>query len=312
MLVVVADEFDRPVVRKFVEAKFGRMIGVPQPEPLFEIIWSDGNTVKDHTRNPLLLMTASLNGDGPTTDLVRRMLTPEVKEGVDNGEYEVFKRPDPWARRQMMMIVVGRNQRELGERVDKWIDSLYSWAMEFEYDRLVNNHIRRYKNSLFEHRLGVDSGFRINLQPDYIPSRQNDSLGFIRFIRHYPDRWITIAWSEMKNAEFITPELVYERRKSIGVSFRDPVMTYDDRWIWEETGFDGRRAVLIRGLWATEGPIGGGPFITYGIGIPEKNLYFIVDGAVFSPGTAKMPYLWQLDTILRTFDITVEKGFIHK
>jgi len=307
-LVVVADELDRPVLRKAIEAKFGRIISTPQPEPLFNIVWVDGKTLTDRTRNPLFLMAASLTGQGPTTDLLSRMLTPDVREGVEAGEYSIFTRCDPWARRQLLLLLVGRTRQELGRRMDGWVDTLYQRALDFEYERIVGELVKPTKHRRYERKLNDGSGFSLRLQIDYIESQGNDSLGFVRFIRHHPERWIMVAWGELDSTSHLAPGFIYNHRKSLGEAFLDPVMTYDDRWEWEETTLNGFPVILVRGLWATIGPIGGGPFFSYCLAIPEENRYYIIDGAVLAPGEAKMVYLWQLEAIVHTFERTSPKA----
>lgn len=300
-LVVVADPLDRPIMRRAIEERFGQIVATPQPEPLFSIIWVDGSTLAERTRAPLILLVASLDGEGPTAELLGRMLTPEVETGVREGEYVVFTRRDPWARQQMLLILVGRSRAELGERITLWADSLYNWALAFEYERLAHQLLHRGENRAAERQLTGRYGFRLRIQPDYILAQANDSLNFVRLIRHHPERWIMVAWGEMSDSTGLTPGFIYARRKQLAAAFLDPVICYDDHWRWERAGFGGLNAVLIRGLWATESAIGGGPFLSYGIWVSSKNMYYIVDGATLAPGEAKMPYLWQLDALAQTF-----------
>ena len=300
MLVIIADEQDRVLLKPAVERKFGQLIDTPHSEPLFDIIWRDGETFALQTRDPLLLLTAPLDGQGPTADLLRRMLTPDVEAGIKSGRFCVFTRRDPWAIHQLLLVLAGRNKRELAERVDEWIDSLFYWAMDFENKRLKRELLRRHKNNRYNKEFIDGAGFQINLQTDYIAAQNNDSLKFIRFIRQHPTRWIMVAWGE--NDEPITPEFVYKRRKLLGNSFLDPVVTYDDKWSWKETTLNEQPAILIRGIWATQKTTGGGPFFTYCCEAPDDNRYYLVDGAVFAPGQSKMPYLWQLDIMAQTFE----------
>ncbi|MDP8238508.1 MAG: DUF4837 family protein [Candidatus Hatepunaea meridiana] len=306
LLVVVADELDRPVLSKTINSRFCQVTNTPQPEHQFEIIWTDGNSLSNRTRDPLLLLATTLNGQGSTADLLRRMLTLEVKEGIESGEYSIFTRHNPWARKQLLLIIVGRNKRELGERITEWSDSLYKWTIDFEYDRLVRNLIKGRKNKWYKHKSDVVSDFQIILPPDYIQTQQNDSLNFIRFIRHYPDRWITISWGKLDDDTLFNPQYIFDNRKTISNSFLDPVLVYDDHWKSEEVVFNDQQAYCIRGLWATQGPTGGGPFFSYGFVIPKNNYYYIIDGAIFSPGDAKMPYLWQLNAIAHSFQHNID------
>ncbi|HHE46787.1 MAG TPA: hypothetical protein ENL08_03670, partial [Bacteroidetes bacterium] len=97
MLVVIADELDRPILKQTIEGKFGMPVATPHDEPLFDIIWTDGESMSGRTRDPLLILAAPLNGQGPTAALLKRMLTPEVEEGITNGRFSVFTRRNPWA-----------------------------------------------------------------------------------------------------------------------------------------------------------------------------------------------------------------------
>ncbi len=299
--MVVADQVDRPVIRKVVESTFAKSVLTPQVEPLFTIHWEDGESLARRTRAPVILLATTLSGEGKTAELLRKMVSPQVSRGIAAGEFELFKRNDPWARRQLLIIVVGRDRRELGARMDDWADTLFSWAVEAERERLTTGLFHRGEQTALADDLRRRYGFRVRIQHDYIIAQENDSLDFIRLIRHGPERWIAVAWGVLPDSTLLTPRFIYQRRKRIGLAFADPVMLYDDQWSWELAELNGRRAILVRGLWSTIGPAGGGPFFSYGIWDEPTNKYYIIDGAVHAPGEAKMPYLWQLDAIAWTF-----------
>ena len=298
-LVVIADELDCPIIRKALDEKFSRMIATPHDEPLFEITWEDGNSIAAKTRSPLLLMASTLDGEGPTADLLKRMLTPEVEKGIRAGDFSIFKRKDPWARQQLMFILVGRDKLELGKRMEEWIDSLHVWAVDFEIKRLQSMVGKARKHYEYQNFIDNKHGFKLTLQVDYIEAQENDSLDFVRFIRHYPDRWIMIAWG--RNGSELNPEFIYQRRKAAGEVFLDPIDTYNDHLTWEQTSFLGQPAIKIRGIWATKEPIGGGPFFTYGFTCPDNDFYYIIDCCVLAPGQTKRPFLWQLEALAHTF-----------
>jgi len=301
-IVIVADQLDRPVIRPVLEKKFGRIIHTPQPEPYFNIYWVDAQSLSEQTTAPLILLSASLDGEGPTADLLRRMLTPEVSEGVNSGEFAIFRRGNPWARKQLLLVLLGRDRRELGANAVQWSDSLYNWAVEFERERVSNQVFRRGEQKELELELQDEFGFHIRIQHDYLIAQKNDSSKFVRLLRHYPERWIMVAWGELDNDSLFTPQFIYEQRRTLGEAFLDPVMTYDDRWSWQRTTLGNYDTILINGLWATLDPTGGGPFFCYGLWISDRKRYYIIDGAVFAPGETKMSYLWQLETIVHSFN----------
>ena len=259
-ILIVADPLDVPVIRPAIERLFGRTIYTPQPESMFKVSWTDAEALADYTSAPLILLAATVDGEGATADLLRRMLSPKVKEGVASGDYVVFRRQNPWSRPQFLLIVLGRDRRELGANMFQWSDSLFAWADDFERDRIRNQLFRKGEQRDIEEYIGENYDFRLRVQHDYLIAQENDSLNFIRLIRHYPERWIMIAFGELKRDQQFDAQFIYDHRKLIGSAFLDPVITYDENWTAEETSFAGRKAIRIRGLWATLGPEGGGPF----------------------------------------------------
>ena len=302
-LVIIADPLDRPVISSAIESKFGRIIHTPQPEPSFNIYWEDAESFASRTRNPLVILAATMDGKGETAKLLGKMINEEVREGVISGEYEIFKRKDPWARRQLLAIIIGRDQRELGARMTTWADSIHKWFSEFEYDRSQREIFRRGEQKSLSGELSDKHSFKVRIQHDYFITQDNDSLNFVRMMRHAPERWLMVGWGNMSDSTRLTPQFIYNRRKLLGNVFLDPVMTYDENWSWKKTSLNGREAIRINGLWATTGPHGGGPFFTYGTWDEKRMRYYIVDGAVFAPGQAKMPSLWRLNAIAQTFQV---------
>ena len=304
-ILIVADQLDVPIIRPEIERLFGKTIYTPQPESSYRISWTDAAALADYSASPLILLAATIDGEGSTADLLKKMLSPSINEGVLSGEYFVFRRINPWARPQLLLIIVGRDQRDLGANILEWSDSLYAWAEDFEHNRIKDQIFRKGEQRDIEKIIAEKYDFRLRVQHDYLIAQENDSLNFIRIIRHYPERWIMVAYGELKPDQLFDGQFIYNRRKLIGSAFLDPVMTYDDNWTTEEVNFAGMDAVLVRGIWATIGPEGGGPFFCYGIRVPGTDRYFMVDGAAFAPGEEKMPLLWQLEIIARTFEVDI-------
>ena len=302
-MLIVVDSLDLPVIRSEVNKRFGRTIYTPQPETEFQMSWIDAAELVDYTSAPLVLLAATIDGDGPTSNLLRKMLSPDIMEGVNSGEYVVFKRENPWSRPQMLLIVLGRDQKELGANIAEWSDSLYVWADGFERNRVQNQLFRKGEQRDIEKHISDQYGFKLRVMHDYLIAQENDSLDYIRLIRHYPERWIMVATGELNRDQDFNAQFIYDHRKSIGGSFLDPVLTYDDNWSSEDVSFGGGNAILVRGLWATLSPTGGGPFFCYGFMIPDSDRYYLIDGAVFAPGEEKIHFLWQLEVIAKTFEL---------
>jgi hypothetical protein len=303
-MLIVADDFDVPVVRPEIERIFGKTILTPQHETEYRMSWIDAEELSNYTSDPLVLLAATVDGEGPTADLLRKMLSPGIMEGVNSGEYVVFKKLNTWSRPQMLLIVLGRNQIELGANITEWSDSLYAWAGGFKRKRVSNQLFRKGEQHDIEKYISGKYGYKLRVMHDYLIAQENHSLDFIRLIRHYPERWIMVATGELRQDQKFDAQFIYDRRKLVSNSFLDPVMTYEENWSAEDVMFAGQDAILVRGIWATVGPTGGGPYFCYGLRIPDSNKYYLIDGAVFAPGEEKIHLLWQLEVIARTFELT--------
>ena len=302
-IVFVVDELDRPVVKASLEKSFGRIIYTPQPETLFTMFWEDGETLSEKTRAPLIILAADLSGTGPTAKLLNSMLTASVMEGVMNGEYVIFKRENPWAKPQLLMILVGRNKHELGTNAEIWSDSLLKWSSDFELQRITEMLFKKKEQTELSRDFAGKYGFNIRIQHDYIVAQENDSLNFVRLIRHYPERWLTVAWGELHDSTQFDTDFILNHRKKLGNNFLDPVMVYDEKMSTTVSVLGGKSVELINGIWATLDPTGGGPFFCYGYLDANHSRFFLIDGAVFAPAEQKISYLWQLTAVANTFDI---------
>jgi len=300
-LLVIADELDRPVVRAQIERAFGRIIETPQPEPLFRIDWIDAGQLSARSRSPLMLLAATIDGDGPTAAFLQKMLDANVRAGVESGEYFIFKRRDAWAREQLVLILVGRTRRELGGLAAQWMDTLQSWAFDFELKRNEKRLFKRGEQKALAKQIAVQYGFSLRMQPDYLLAEENDSLQFIRILRHWPDRWLTVMWGASPSPDSLAAGFFFQQRSNRSRFFLDPVSLYEDHWSNRTVVFKNQPALFIQGLWSTLDIAGGGPFFSYCLYNQSTQNYYIIDGAVFAPGEAKMPYLWQLYTLAHTF-----------
>ncbi|MDD4820711.1 MAG: DUF4837 family protein [Flavobacteriales bacterium] len=71
----------------------------------------------------------------------------------------------------------------------------------------------------------------------------------------------------------------------------------------EEIDLNGFFAIETRGLWRTEGDFMGGPFINYTIYDDQTNTIYGVDGFVYFPTQEKAHYIFELESILKTFSL---------
>lgn len=71
----------------------------------------------------------------------------------------------------------------------------------------------------------------------------------------------------------------------------------------EQTELDGQFAIQTRGLWRTENDFMGGPFINYTVYDDKSDIVYGIDGFVYFPSQDKAHYIFELESILKTFKI---------
>lgn len=71
----------------------------------------------------------------------------------------------------------------------------------------------------------------------------------------------------------------------------------------EQTELDGQFAIETRGLWRTENDFMGGPFINYTVYDDKSDIVYGIDGFVYFPSQDKAHYIFELESILKTFKI---------
>ena len=69
----------------------------------------------------------------------------------------------------------------------------------------------------------------------------------------------------------------------------------------QEIRINGKKVFETRGLWEVKGQFMAGPFLNYQIKTNSKNnQQIMLDGFVYSPGTDKREYIFELEAIMRS------------
>ena len=275
-----------------------RVVDTPQPETWFSLEHPSWEEFNDYTNYANIMLIGTLQGEGEVSMYVKESLDEGAEQGVQAGDLWIFRKQDPWYGEQLLTIIAAPNQAALREKISEGSQELFLM--------MKNSALERVKKDLYavmeEKELAQDIrekyGFQIRIQHDYQLIREEPELNFIRLRRMYPDRWLTIYWA---GADTVTDSLMIAERQRVGQYFADPVKLHEDYLKF----FSGERAypgdIVMRGLWSTVAPIGGGPFFTYAYKVPNEDLVYFIDGSAFAPDREKLPLLMQLEVMAQTF-----------
>lgn len=275
-----------------------RRIDTPQPETVFTLKPVPWNGFGNSSIAPLILLMATLNGEGEVSQYVQEMFDKETLKGVKAGQYWLFIKENPWRSHQLAAIICANDIDELNSRIRLGADEIFNEINEPVMKRLHDMLYSAKEQLELEKELSDKYGFKIRIQHDYLLVRDEPDEKFVRLRRFNPDRWLTISWVE---ADTLTDSLITAERRRLGGLFSDPTKLYPDYNRFQPYHHIYPNGIMLRGLWAAESSIGGGPFFTCALHSECDGKVYFIDGSVFAPGKDKFPFLQQLEIMARTF-----------
>jgi hypothetical protein len=230
--------------------------------------------------------------------LIQELLTDKAKEEVVSRQAQVFEKRDAWATGQSLLIITATNRDSLVSIVKRYGEVIHRFYMG-EVRRRTDQKIYGdgFEEELAGH-LKESYGWYIQLPKGYQVARE-DSMGkFVQFIRHFPDRIITVYW-EKREIPLQVGECL-DLRDSLARRYFDGDIVMRDRVRGDSLNLNGRKTLRLTGYWENEEKVIGGPLITYCF--IHEGLFYLLDLHVFAPGEKKWLYLLQLEQIAKTFD----------
>lgn len=304
-------DFTKEPLRMAIE----RTIVTPQHEKLFRIVWGDTSTFEDATKHHIVLIAASLQSSGDFGDYIRRSLSPEVIESVRAGEYSLFVRRDPWARKQLLVIITAPTAEGLQSHILTKMDDLFHILNEFCNENVAEWLFGSYRGQEekyeLEKRIADEYGFFIRVPRMFDWESGTAAERFIWLRALDPERWVFVWWMPIDSvsAGLFSLRLLAHLRDSIcdvhyeGDSLQPGTLKY------ERTSLNGLPAIMYRARWYNSQNLSGGPVVGFVVDDIRNGRRYIIDGAVFAPGARKEPYLRHCEIVIRSFKTQIEDRF---
>ncbi len=275
-----------------------QIILTPQEETQFTLHFAGDDSLARWSRWANVLLVGCLDSDDPVSQRIREMLKGEVLEGVQAGRYSVFRRENVWAKKQTVVFLVAPDKEQLKIWLADNGSELYSIFNEVRVARVTKALYAQPPLKDLSDSLFTAHGWWLDIPHDYSLVASHQHPGFIRLGREYPDRLLTVAWRQGEPEE-VHPDTLLRWRNELGHFFADSVRV-NPVWIRTSDVMIGDiPAIQVRGLWETFGSLGGGPFVAYIL--HSEGTLFLLDAQVFAPGKMKVPYVRQMEIILRSF-----------
>ncbi len=302
-LFVVADSTDWINLESTFIDVFERRIDTPQPEKVFQVVWVPPYRYQEFATRKNLVLTGALNSEGEISKKIAIMLAPEVKDKVIDGSAFYFPKENPWAKDQLLLVLVSNTLPELQGKMLNRREYLYNL---FE-TKLVYLTSKRMYQSLEQKDLAEELlesyGWSLRIQHDFLINIRRSQERFVMLRRSLPqnERWLFVHWIEDGDPSLINGAWIINKRNQLTQKYYQNDKINREHTNSKEIEFLNRQAVMIEGLWENDEKMVGGPFRNYCFYDQASGRIYMIDIAVFFPGGKKEPFLRQLDIMARTF-----------
>ena len=276
--VVTSDELWGGKVGDVIRENFGRPIyGLPQIEPVFSLSHIPSKVFSGFVTKSRTILKIDISEN----------------EGVFN-----FK--NTYASPQRIIQITGNTPEKIIQTINENLNSIYS-TMYFneilEKQRRISKNLN--KTETIKNNTGVSlkfpSAYRVaKADTNFVWIRRDIETGsvnlFISKTPHIPDQSIINRRDSISKIHIPGP---------IENTFMSTDLIYKPST--QEINIGGKQVSETRGLWEIEGQFMAGPFLNYQMKLDtNENGYLMLDGFVYSPGSTKRDYIFELEAIMRS------------
>ena len=296
-------------VRKIFQAT---MPGLPQEEPVFNLIWVHPSRMKLLTQIRNLVYVFTLDQETIGSKTLRKDFTPETLEKIKTDtSFFQFSRKDEYAKGQEVMYLFGDTEKNLINHLQENGQNIIDHFNDVERQRLETNLFGTRATQGVAAFLKKEQGIELRVPIGYLLADKTQDFIWLRQIDSNRDKDIFITWKPYTSEYQLLPDSVIEWRDQVARKylFEDPEnpVSY---LVTERENFDvsAKQVMLnkhfameIRALWKTNTQTMGGPYIGYALVDQSKGRLYYIEGFAYAPGKDKREIVRELETILWTF-----------
>ena len=274
--VVTNDQLWEGAVGEVIRENFGRPIyGLPQIEPIFSL---------SHIPSKVFSGFATKS---------RTILKIDVSENEG-----VFNFKNTYAAPQRIIQITAKSPDKIIEIINENLNSIYSTMY---FNEIQEKQRRISKNLNKTQAIKKNTGVSLKFPSAYRVAKADTNFVWIR--RDIETGSVNLFIQRQRNQ---TEQSIIEKRDSISkIYIPGPVenthMSTDLIYTpnTQEINVGGKQVFETRGLWEIEGQFMAGPFLNFQIKLGDDD-FIMLDGFVYSPGSTKREYIFELEAIMRT------------
>ena len=274
--VVTSDELWEGAVGEVIRENFGRPIyGLPQIEPVFSL---------SHIPSKVFSGFATKS---------RTILKIDVSENEG-----VFNFKNTYASPQRIIQITANSPDKIIQIINENLNSIYSTMY---FNELQEKQRRISKNLNQTEAINNNTGVSLKFPSAYRVAKVDTNFVWIR--RDVETGSVNLFIHRQTNQ---TEQSIIEKRDSISkIYIPGPVentyMSTDLIYTpnTQQINVGEKQVFETRGLWEIEGQFMAGPFLNFQIKLGDDD-FIMLDGFVYSPGSTKREYIFELEAIMRS------------
>ena len=274
--VITNDELWEGAVGEVIRENFSRPIyGLPQIEPIFSL---------SHIPSKVFSGFATKS---------RTILKVDITENEG-----VFNFKNTYASPQRIIQITANSPDKIIEIINENLNSIYSTMY---FNEIQEKQRRISKNLNKTQAIKKNTGVSLKFPSAYRVAKADTNFVWIR--RDIETGSVNLFIHRQRNQ---TEQSIIEKRDSISkIYISGPVenthMSTDLIYTpnTQQINVGGKQVFETRGLWEIEGQFMAGPFLNFQIKLGDDD-FIMLDGFVYSPGSTKREYIFELEAIMRS------------
>lgn len=303
---------------------------LPQPERAFELRHlelSSERTYESIQDLKNVVIVAPLSDTSNEANFLRRRLSDQARQAIQDGQSAVVGKPNLWRRSQRVFFVTAADDNALARVLEERGGEIQSTFTAITLQRMKREMYDDARQFALEDTLMNRHSFAVNVQHDFqiaIDTTTGKS-GFVwlRRVLTRTRREFFVYYEKNASPDQLTPEWIYAKHDSltrqhlrgtvsgfVRIDYRRPLET-------KQTSILDRYGYASRGLWhmvtpdEAEGEFisvgGGGPFVAYAFYDQASDRVYLLHGSVFAPDFDKLQFLRQMEVMACTFRTQAEQ-----
>jgi hypothetical protein len=301
VIIVLAGESVWSKTEKPLKEALERDVFTPNRETIYKLMHGVPENFSSYMYAKNLILISYLGSESDPANLVSTLLTEEAIGLVKQKKAFIFEKTDPWASGQYLLVIASAGKPELADIVDRYSDDIFRYFEDASYYRAKDLIYSAGRQKEKEEKFKSLFRFSIELPTGFFWAGEDSVETFVKLIRRYPTRLISIGWLDT-HIDTFTFDHTCTIRDSISALYYEQDIIVKELTQGNPTEFLGREGYKLEGIWENNEKIMGGPFRTYFFNDSLQQRCYVVDIHVYAPDKKKWFYLMELESIASTFE----------